>query len=469
MRAAVVAALALAVSGLVLSGGATAQSPVITAEFSNARGLVEGNDVRVGGAPAGTVTNLELSDGGTALVTIELHDGIEPPHADASAAIRPVDLIGDNYVALELGSDPGPLEGVIPPSRTLNEPRLDDLLRTFAEPERIGIEAMLVEGGIALDHRGADLNQAALALRPALEATDDVLAELNSQTADLRGFVSSAERATGEAASRDEDLARMVGALDATLHATADRPESLDESLAGLPGSIDDLQRIAPRLTAVATEALPLAESINRSAPGLATAAERAAPFLAAAGRAIERVDPVVGQATDLLVNADPTLTSFDRGFEDLVSTGPAYEKFLDALVPAAPAISEGFFVNFPDQAAEPGTQPFDPFADPRRHYWRGAAIFTCQSFGLPIKPGCLADFLALGSKDHGPKNEHTDDPESTDPQAPAPDEGTTAPDADPTDGDLPVDPPPIPHTGVDGIDDTTDDLGDLLDTLLGP
>jgi ABC-type transporter Mla subunit MlaD len=330
---------------------------------------------------------------------------------------------------------------------------------------------MLVEGGVALDERGDDLNRAALALRPALEATDSVLAELNSQTADLRDFVSSAERAAGEAASRGDELGRMVGALDATLQATADRPEALDASLAGAPQSLADLQRIAPRLESVARGAVPLAESINRSAPGLATAAERAVPFLAAAGRAIERVDPVIGQATDLLAGADTTLTGFDNGFAKLISAGPAYQRFLDALVPAAPAISEGFFVNFPDEAAEPGTQPFDPFADPRRHYWRGAAVFTCQSFGLPIKPGCLEDFLAKGSKDHDAAD-HTHEPTAAD-HSPSQsgDDSPTAPTQPPPGGGhgLPVDPPAIPHTGNDGIDNTTDELGDLLDTLLGP
>jgi hypothetical protein len=69
----------------------------------------------------------------------------------------------------------------------------------------------------------------------------------------------------------------------------------------------------------------------------------------------------------------------------------------MDAIEPAAPAISAGFFKNFPDQATEPGKQPFDPFADPRRHYWRGAAVLTCQTFGLRIHPGCLADFLKSG------------------------------------------------------------------------
>lgn len=464
------AVAALAVGGLARGTDASAGDPVIQAEFTTARGLVEGNDVRVGGAPAGTVTGLELTEGGTALVTITLHDGLEAPRADASAAIRPVDLIGDNYVSLDLGSDPAPLTNPIPPSRTLNEPRLDDLMRSFGPAERTGLEAMLIEGGVALDMRGVDLNEAALTLRPALEATDSVLTELNSQTADLRGFVTSAERAAGEAASRDEDLARMVESLDATLRVTANRPESLDATLAGLPQSIDDLQQIAPRLTSVAREALPLAESINRSAPMLEIAAERAVPFLSAAGRALERVNPVVGQATDLLVDADMTLIAFGDGFSRLRATGPDYQRFLDALVPAAPAISEGFFVNFPDQAAEPGDQPFDPFADPARHYWRGAAIFTCQSFGLEIKPGCLADFLARDSKsDHKPDRDE-DAESSNEPSTDAPADEPTAPaDDDPVDEDvLPVDPPDVPDVG-EGVNETTDQLGELLDTLLGP
>ena len=67
----------------------------------------------------------------------------------------------------------------------------------------------------------------------------------------------------------------------------------------------------------------------------------------------------------------------------------------MDAVVPAAPAISEGFFVNFPDQAAEPGNQPFDPFTDPRRHYWRGAAVVGCETFGVKVEPNCMANVLA--------------------------------------------------------------------------
>ena len=67
----------------------------------------------------------------------------------------------------------------------------------------------------------------------------------------------------------------------------------------------------------------------------------------------------------------------------------------MSALVPAAAPISDGFFVNFTDEAAEPGDQPFDPFADPARHYWRGAAVLSCEAFGVKIAPNCLDQFLA--------------------------------------------------------------------------
>ncbi|MDX6582782.1 MAG: phospholipid/cholesterol/gamma-HCH transport system substrate-binding protein [Solirubrobacterales bacterium] len=465
------AALLLAGAAAVSLGvsGGDASDRVVRAEFTNARGLVEGNDVRVGGAPAGTVESLELTPGGTAMVTMSLHDGIEPPRADATAAIRPVDLIGDNYVALDPGTDPAPLSGPIATDRTLNAPRLDDLLRSFDEPEREGIKAILVEAGVALDGRGADLNRAALALRPALRAADSVTAELGSQAADLRRFVSDAQALTAQAASRDDDLGRLVSGLASTLRASADHSAALDAALAELPGSVADLHRLAPRLTAFAQEALPLARSLERSAPGLARATQSAAPFLSTAGETIAALDPAIQRGTELLDRADPTLAAFDGAFERIAATAPTYRTFLDALVPAAPAISKGFFVNFPDQAAEPGRQPFDRFTDPRRHYWRGAAVFSCQSFGLPIEPGCLERFLGGGdsarARGHGGRGAGSAD--AGDQTGSAPQGAGSAPGdaAAPDTGGAPT----LPSTPQLPGGDPAQPIGDLLDALLGP
>jgi phospholipid/cholesterol/gamma-HCH transport system substrate-binding protein len=388
--------LALALSAFA-SGDSTSGS-TFQAEFQDARGLVEGNDVRVDGAPAGTVEDMKLTDHGTALVTMKLDDGIQRPTADATAAIRPVDLLGDTYLALDPGNAQSGLQGEIPVSRTLNAPRLDDLLRTFGEPQRQALKLLLVEGGVALDRRGADLNRAALELGPALRAADGAMRELGSQNASLRSFIENAEHVTSQAAGRNTELGNLVDSLATTLGATASRSEDLDRSLAGLPPTLTQIQSTTGRLTSTARSALPLAQSLRTSAPGLSQAAVRLGPFLRSTERAADDLHPTIAKASSLLSRNADTFAALRSGLGQATVDSPTFTRFMDAVEPATPAISAGFFKNFPDQATEPGNQPFDPFADPRRHYWRGAAVLTCQTFGLRIHPGCLQDFLQSGS-----------------------------------------------------------------------
>jgi phospholipid/cholesterol/gamma-HCH transport system substrate-binding protein len=438
-------------------GGSTFQ-----AEFQNARGLVEGNDVRVDGAPAGTVEDMKLTDHGTALVTMQLDDGIQRPTANATAAIRPVDLLGDTYLALDPGDAQTPLQGAIPASRTLNAPRLDDLLRTFGEPQRQALKVLLVEGGVALDRRGADLNQAALELSPALRAADSAMRELGSQNADLRSFVSNAEHVTSQAADRNRDLGNLVDSLDTTLSATASSSEDLDRSLAQLPPTLTQIQSTTGRLASTSRAALPLAQSVHRSAPGLSQAAVRLGPFLRSTRMAAEDLSPTIREATTLLSENAGTFAAVRTGLAQATADSPNFTRFMDAVEPAAPAISAGFFKNFPDQATEPGNQPFDPFADPRRHYWRGAAVLTCQTFGLKIHPGCLADFLKSGAASAGFGDFNVNKGQSAG--------GTRGASPPPSPGDagnaLPdLSQPSLPSTPAPGSPKST---GSLLDFLLG-
>ena len=473
-RAIAVGAGVLAAGALVLAAPWNGDHQrVIQAEFKSASGLVSGADVRVDGAPAGTVKALTLTPDGRALVSLQLDDGIPAPRADATAAIRPVDLIGDNYVALSVGTSASSLHRVIPPSRTLDEPRLDQALKTFGPAERAGLKTMLVEGGIALDERGADLNQAALALRPTLAAADRVALELGSQRANLSAFVRDAERVGAQAAARNEDLGRLVDGLDATLAATRDTSKPLSSALAGLPVALRELRTTAGHLQRTAGAALPLARSVRDAAPGLSRAAELAPAFLTTVTRAATRLHPAITEATSALSRGDKTLASLAAGLREVTSASPALDRFLRVLVPAAPAISKGFFVNFPDEAAEPGTQPFDPSADPRRHYWRGAAVLTCQSFGVPIRPGCLQDFLS-GKSASGSEQA----PPSTSRKAPSPSAAARRPQAPDGDGSPAAGDSGIPNalrhlplggSGAPGGGDAAGPIRDLLDLVLGP
>jgi len=178
----------------------------VQAEFKDAYPLLEGMHVREWGAVAGTISQIEVTDHGTVLITMQLNEGTDPPRADATATIRQEDITGDSYIALAPGNAPEPLgDRRIPTSRTMSAPRFDDLLNSFNEPVRQGLKLILIETGMSLEGRGEDLNQAALRLRPALLATDRALAEVNSQNDALRSVISDAERVSGQAASRSHE------------------------------------------------------------------------------------------------------------------------------------------------------------------------------------------------------------------------------------------------------------------------
>jgi ABC-type transporter Mla subunit MlaD len=372
---------------------------LVQAYFSDARGLVAGADVRINGAPAGSVTGLSLARGGLALVTMRLSSDIPyPPRADATAAIRPVDLLGDNYLALTLGHARAPLRGPIPASRTLDAPQLADLLNAFRAPQRTALGALLVGLGETLDQRGADLNQAALELRPALQAAGGVMAELSSQNADLRQVIADADALTAQAAARNLDLGRSVSELSALLALTARHSAGLKRGLQTLPQTLGQLGTTATRLQATAQAADPLAQMLRSLAPTLAATTVRLPAFLHALRGAALSLSPALRSATATLVAGDDSIHALAGGLSAGAREGLDLSRFAAALVPAAPDIAKGFFDNFPNEASEPGNQPFDPFANPLRDYWRGAAVFSCESFGLPIAPGCLSRFLAAGT-----------------------------------------------------------------------
>jgi virulence factor Mce-like protein len=372
---------------------------IVRAEFTSASGLLEGNEVRVQGAPAGSVDRIELTKRNTALVTLRLKDGIEAPRRDATAAIRPVDLLGDNYVTLSPGDAAAPLRGTIKPAATSNAPRLSDLLSVFRPSVRRGLHALIVELGKGAERRGDDISRAAVALRPGIDATDELMRELGSQRASLRDLIEHAHRTTRQLAGRDRALGGLVDNLGTTLQTTADHGRALDATLEAAPGLLARLGRTSRGLSDTARAATPLARSLRSAAPGLSRATRDLPPFLEETERAIKPTRPLLRRLRDLLVDGQPTFTQLRSGLGTLHSVAPDLRSLVSALIPAAEPVSEGFFVNFADQGAEPGTQPLDPTADPARRYWRGAAVFSCESFGVKIAPNCLDQFLDSPTK----------------------------------------------------------------------
>jgi virulence factor Mce-like protein len=371
-------------------GGAT-----WTAEFTDARGLVPGNDVRDDGAVVGRVTSIGLSHGGLALVRFQLFDQAAAPRADAVAAIEPADLLGDTYMSLSPGSAAAPLKGPIDPGQTVNEPRLDEVLDAFQPSVGDGLQALLVEGGLALDQRGGALARATVALRPTLRAADGVLKELDTQDGSLARLVGPAHALISEVNSRRGDIGPLLDGLARTVGATAGASAPLAQGLTGLPATLRRLRTTSSGLASLTSVAAPVAGRIEPLTGELASAVRGLPPLLDRVHTEAPSFETALGEARKTLVAGAPGLSRLSAAFPVLRSNAPAISAVLSEFDQAMPGIAQGFFVDFPDQADESGRQPFDPFAEPTRNYWRGAAVFSCEAFGVPVAPGCLTKAIA--------------------------------------------------------------------------
>lgn len=380
-----VAALALAIHAATRDDGRTLQ-----AEFTNARGLVVGNDVRIAGAKAGSIKSIQLTERNAALVTMRLDDDAPPVHTDAVAAIRPVDLLGDVYLALSPGRASAPLTGVIGVTSTSNAPRLSDVLGAFRAPVRTGLQAVIVELGLGLERRGEDVSRAAVTLRPALEATTRLLDEIDTQRADVRGLVRDAGSMNRQLATQNRALRASINGLAGTLTPIADSGPALTDALRSAPDLLGRLQRTSGLLSRTAVGGRPLATELGRAAAPLTAFLNQAPSFLRDARSTVAATRPTLRSLESVLTDGRATFRQLTTGLRQTAKAAPATADLVRAVVPAAADISDGFLRNFPDQAKEPGTQPFDSSASPDRHYWKGAAVLSCQSFGLPITPGCI-------------------------------------------------------------------------------
>ena len=434
--------LAGAVAVLYVTSRPAAGANEVVAEFQDAFPLLEGMYVRVDGAVAGSVGDIEVSDDGLARVTLILDEAIEDPSSDATAGIRQQDTTGDSYVAFEPGTSGRPLgkvDGVPtiqcnpqgrngPCTSTLVAPRFDDLLNAFGPEERAGVKLILGELSRSLDDRGDDVNAAALELRPALVSANEALREVQSQNAALRAVIDDAENVTGQAAARRAELAGLIDGLATTTQALASESTGLDRGLERLPATLSQTRSTMASLGRAAEAGIPLAQELQASAPGLARAIEATPGFLEDADVVLGRAAPTLELTRRLLVAGDPTI----RADPKRVVTGPfdlapALSNLLTGVLGDDNTIkalfgddSGGLGPGTLDRsglaavAVEPGDQPGYPPSNENRNMLRISALLNCEMFGVPIEPGCLASVIGprrsgAGTKGGSAERQRTD------------------------------------------------------------
>lgn len=199
----------------------------ITAELTDASGLLRGDVVKAAGVTVGRVEEIGIRDG-IAVVTMSIDEGTELP-AELGAEVRFRNLVGQRMITLVA---PSPATGltepgdVIPLDRT--EPAFD--LSALFNGLRPLIRSTNPE----------DINIVTRALAKALSGRAD----------EVEGFLANVGDISTSLASKDEELAVMLDALNEVTADLNGRDAQLQGTLADLDDFLGDLQASRSELDA---------------------------------------------------------------------------------------------------------------------------------------------------------------------------------------------------------------------------
>ena len=317
----------------------------LKANVPNAAQLVEGFEVRIGGARVGAISKIEpkrREDGTTyAVLTLNLDKEVEPIAEDTTLVVRPRSSLGLKYLEMVPGESENGLQAgaTIPLAASTPPPvELDEFLNMFDEPARTGSRQNLQGFGTGFAGRGQDLNEAIGALGPLLEDLEPVARNLSSPQTQLGRFFRELGDAAGEAAPVAEEQAALFVNLDITFTALAGiaRPylqETITESPPSEQVAIEDFPKQRPFLrnnAALFRELAPGVATLPASAPVLADAFEAGADVLPRTLQFNEDTADVFEALAEF--SEDPLV---ERGIDQLGRLASSLRPTLRFLVPA--------------------------------------------------------------------------------------------------------------------------------------
>ena len=251
-------------------GGTTPLAPKgyrFQVDFPEGAQLGTQADVRVAGVKVGHVQAKERSPAGNATrATIELDRRYAPIARDARATLRTKTVAGETYVELTTGSKNGPMlpEGGLLPARNVHRTvDLDEILDTMDPYTRRAYRTWQRSLGLAIRHRGRDLNDAIGSLPGFVDSGDDLLTVLDDQRGAVKGLVKNTGVVFAALTQREGQLRRLVVNSDTVFSAIAREREAFADTWRTLPTFLDESKATFARLQRFTHEARPLVHDLR--------------------------------------------------------------------------------------------------------------------------------------------------------------------------------------------------------------
>ena len=363
------------------------ESYKVSAYFPEATQLAVESDVRIGGVSVGKVKEIELAPleervngKDVTEAVIEIEPQFAPISEDARAILRQKTLLGETYVELTSGTEPGtraapvslgaaahvsdaeaaeietlPEGATLGIGRTEEATQIDEIFNALDEETRASFQRWQQSAAIAIRDRGLDLNDAFGNLGPFVSDASDLVAILKQQKAALKGVVRDTGTVFEALTERDHELAGAIVGSNNTFDALASQERALAETFQVFPtferesrltfDRLDEFQAdtrpLIEELIPVARDLSPTLRSVRELAPNLRSlfvdlreledASVRGLPalreFLAGLGPVLEELDPFLANlnpVVDYLYWQRHTVSDF------MVGAGAAHAATLD-------------------------------------------------------------------------------------------------------------------------------------------
>jgi phospholipid/cholesterol/gamma-HCH transport system substrate-binding protein len=271
-RIAVIAALAVAVIVLAFVFFSGNGGHKYTLVFQNAGQLVPDNQVLIGGSPAGTVTDIGLTDDNLAEVHVEVDQEL---HEGTTATIRATSLSGvaNHYVAISPGPnsedalDDGAELGL---SSTTTPIDIDQFFNTFPPRTQKALSNFIRGNAAIYRGQGKNANDAYKYFGTALNRATAFARELNADQRLLSRFIVSSSQLTTAVAGRGEQLSSAIGNANTAFNAIADETAAFDATLRRLPPVLRQSNTTFVNLRAALDDLEPLVETAKPATKDLA-------------------------------------------------------------------------------------------------------------------------------------------------------------------------------------------------------
>lgn len=379
------AALIAAVALLALAMFGDDGSYRVKAVFDNAGQLVRGNEVRVGGQPVGSISDIELDDSANAVVTMEIQDEVAPLHQGTTATIRAASLSGitSRYISLKPGpnsSDEIEEGGRIGADATTSPVDIDVLFNTLDEKTRGGLRNFIRGTGAQYDSKGAEAGESIRYFAPFLDSTSQLTQELALDQKVFMQFVRDGADTVSAIAERRGDLTDLVSNTNSAMRAIGDESASLQRALELLP---DTLRKANTTFVNLRSTLDDLDKLVNVSKPNT----KELAPFFRELRPVVQEAQPTIADLNELIRTPGPNndlieLTAKQPRLAEL--TASVFPRAIRALDRSDPVIEYargytpdlvGWITKFGQAAA---------YYDANGHYARVTPVLSPTSFDRP-------------------------------------------------------------------------------------